>query len=1098
MNNHRLQPENIHVELPALEQLEAHGWKNIIKLEMWSQTPEQSFRTSFDEVFIQSKFVNALKHINKLADGRCYLTEAQIDDFVRGLTNHQGKSLLQINEIITKQFLQQYPTIDCELTGEKGKPVKFIDFENIDNNDFTAITQFRVNVPGGTCIFPDITLFVNGLPLVVIECKHAKSIDSDPVLTGIEDLRMYQEIGTDYNKSIKRGNQKLFWFNQLLVSCSQDGAQYGTIGAAEEHYLDWKTIHPLNVKDSYKKGSQQNGREQLFQGLLSPNNLLDVIYHYALFMDVETASGGKVRVKVAPRYQQFRAVSKAIERLKQQKTKEKRGGVVWHTQGSGKSLTMVYLVKKLRSDDILKRLKVVMVTDRIDLNDQLNATAWLTGETVDEVKKVSELTEKLGNTTNNVVMAMIQKFQNKDDVEESEEDENEGESETDTSFPEINNSPDLLVLVDEAHRTHNSSLGVRLNCAFPAATKIAFTGTPLITERHKKKTIETFGDYIDTYKFNEAIRDGATLSILYEGKTVKKQGLNSEGFESEFEDMFSDKTPEEIERIKKKYGTTGDILESEKRIKLIATDLVQHYVENILPNGFKAQVVTSSRIAAHRYVSAINEAVQEYLTKNANNASLSPLTIERLKIAKAALVVSGKGQEKKDRAKELSQLEKQRIEKENELIEKSRTESKKINAVDNFKAAFNPEKPETGICFLVVKDMLLTGFDAPIEQVMYVDKKMVEHNLLQAIARVNRKSKGKTRGYVVDYYGIVNNLNAALAIYANEDKKDVTSAFVSRHEEIPVLEQRYQAVVQVFSDKKIKLMPEYVNAKLKDAAQIRQVHNDCIDLLKEPEIRGRFEVRYRQFLESLDILMPDRACAPYLKPMNIFGQILVDSKRIYERKGQSAINGAGEKVRYLINKYFEAEGVGTTIAPVEITDTEKFQKEVAGAGRPQTQAAAMQHAITVHILKNISQDPARYETLSKKLNEIIERLKDNWAQQILEFQKLIKEINEGRTDVVLDPVKDRFLDLFKKRIQDKLGKYDESKSDEYIALVDRIVETLKNEITRIHDFWGPAHIGARNKLEAEIQDLFLEHEEIYAIKDFMAQEFMKLAKEVLK
>lgn len=1095
MGNQKLQQEYIFVEHPTLVQLKKQGWTTL-ELEMFGQDPKDSYRTSFDEIVIKSELIAAIKDINKDEKGRCFITDDQLDDLIQPLLNPEKKSLLAVNEQITKTFIQSYPTIDkSEINNQEGRPVKLIDFENVKKNRFLAISQYQVRTSDGHFIFPDITLFVNGIPLAVIECKHAKSIDSDPIYTGIEDLRMYQEIGENLDESIKRGNEKLFWYNQILISCDKDSAQYGTIGAFAEHFNEWKTIHPEETP--YKTSDKQTLREQLIQGMLTPKNFLDIIYHFNIFMDIELTSGDTLRVKSLCRYQQFRAVSKAIDRLKTKKHKEDRGGIIWHTQGSGKSLTMVFLVKKIRSESDLKKLKVVMVTDRKDLDRQLGETAALTGEKPVLVNKVSEISEKLGNDTNNIVMAMIQKFLDKDSEEEDDDVSDYEENDEKEDYPVINESEDVLILVDEAHRTHNSSLGVRLNCAFPNAVKIAFTGTPLITERHKKKTVDTFGDYIDKYKFNEAIDDGATLAILYEGKTVKGQRINREGFDEEFEDMFAAKSPEEIDRIKKKYGTTGDILESEKRIKLISKSIVAHYVQNILPNGFKAQVVASSRMAAYRYSLALNEELQNYLKEHESDEDLSPKTKERLKIAKTILVVSGKGQEAEKRFQKLSPTDKTRINKENDLIESVRKESQKISLKTSFKKGFDPNKPETGICFLCVKDMLLTGFDAPIEQVMYIDKKMVEHNLLQAIARVNRKNKGKTRGYVVDYYGVVNHLHEALKIYADDDRKDVTKTFVDRTDEIPILARRYQAIITIFNEGKIKDFQDYVEGKVKDADNIKKIHDACTDYLRSPDTRGKFEIAYREFLESLDILMPDRACAPYLKPATKIGQILVDAKRIYERKTLTAITGAGEKIKHLINKYFEAEGVGTVIEPFEITEKDKFKDEVKKAGNPRTQATAMKNALDLFIQKNMSKDPARFEKLSQKLQEILKRLEENWEEQVKEFENLMDEMTKDRTSTILDPTKDRFLDLFMKRVEENIAKDEQQKFEKYVSIIDVAVDLISKEVKRIKDFWGPAHSGTRTELEAKIQDLFLEEcPEIFEHKEKITKELLQLAKEV--
>lgn len=1094
MSNQENQPEYIYVERPTLVQLEEQGWK-ILELEMFGQKPKESYRESFDEIVIKSELETAIKEINKDETGKCFVTDEQIESLIHELTSPERKSLLALNEEITKNFIQSYPTIGkSDLNIEEGRPVKLIDYENWKNNRFLAISQYQIKSPNGN-IFPDITLFVNGIPLCVIECKHAKGVDSDPIYTGIEDLRMYQGIGTNLDESIKTSNERLFWYNQILVSCSQDSAFYGTIGSMAEHFNEWKTIHPdLNP---YKIGKSQNRREELIQGMFTPKNFLDIIYHFNLFMDIETADGGNVRVKTLCRYQQFRAVSKAVDRLDSDKPKEERSGVIWHTQGSGKSLTMVFLVKKLRSHEKLKKLKVVMVTDRRDLDGQLGKTAVLTGEKPVLVKKISEIPEKLGNTTNNIVMTTIQKFLGRDDDVDDEDEVLEEENEVE-EYPEINDSPNVLIVVDEAHRTHNSSLGVRLNAAFPNAVKIAFTGTPLISDKHKKKTLQTFGngnDYIDKYKFGEAIEDGATLAILYEGKTVKKGQINRDEFEDEFEEMFSDKTPEELKRIKKKYGTEGDVLEAESRIKAISKSIVKHYVENILPNGFKAQVVASSRIAAYRYSICINEEIKKYLSDHKNDEEMSEKTKDRLGIAKAILVVSSRGKPTKtqEQGKPLSKEQKEKQEKEDKLIEGSKS---KLSVVDQtFKKAFNLEKPDTGVCFLCVKDMLLTGFDAPIEQVMYIDKRMVEHNLLQAIARVNRKSKGKSRGFIVDYIGITDYLLDALKIYSEEDVKDIKKTFINKEEEIPTLEARYRAIIQIFDKSSTNKFKEFLENKIKDPDEVNEINTICLDHLHEPDTRGKFELAYKSFLESLDILMPDKVCAPYLRPAGRIGQLLVDAKRMYERRNPTTVMGAGEKVKNLINKFYKAEGVDDVIPPVEITDKEKFKNETNSTGSKRSRAKAKVGGLRKHFKDNFSKDPSRYKRLSEKLDEILKKYEDNWDEQIALLNDLIDEVDSGRKDVVLDPIKDRFLDLFNDRVKELMTEKEPRSS--YVNFVNTVVEHIKSRTNEIKDFWNPTHIQNQNALESEIQDLFLDLcPELFDQKEQATKELLKLAREL--
>jgi len=283
------------------------------------------------------------------------------------------------------------------------------------------------------------------------------------------------------------------------------------------------------------------------------------------------------------------------------------------------------------------------------------------------------------------------------------------------TFGVVNPSERILLMIDEAHRTQGSDLGENLFEVFPNAARIAFTGTPLITDQHgSKRTVKRFGEYIDTYKLMDAVHDGATLQILYEGRTADSALMDKHGFDTKFEDLFGNRSEEELAAIKKKYGASGDILEAEQRIAAISRDLVAHYIDNILPDGFKAQVVCHSKLAAIRYQRAIREALAERLDREKLQPVPDLSLIRRIAFLKAVVVISS------DSTNELA------------AITEARKEAKRWNAVENFCKPFDfddPDKELSGIAFLIVCDMLLTGFDAPVEQVMYIDKRLREHNL---------------------------------------------------------------------------------------------------------------------------------------------------------------------------------------------------------------------------------------------------------------------------------------------------------------------------------------------------------------------------------
>jgi type I restriction enzyme R subunit len=568
------------------------------------------------------------------------------------------------------------------------------------------------------------------------------------------------------------------------------------------------------------------------------------------------------RIKVVCRYQQYRAARKIMERLRTGKTPEERSGVVWHTQGSGKSLTMAFVSRMIRASTDLQDFKIVMVNDRVDLEEQLSGTAKLIAGKVNVIESTAQLRRRLGTAASDVNLVMVHKFAERaEDLPESIAAALRGRRPpSGKTFGVVNQSDRILLMVDEAHRTQGSDLGENLFEAFPNATRIAFTGTPLITEQHgAKRTVKRFGEYIDTYKLMDAVRDGTTLQILYEGRTADTALRDKHDFDTKFEDLFKDRTEEELEAIKRKYGASGDILEAENRIAAIAKDLVDHYVDNILPEGFKAQVVCHSKLAAIRYRKAIRAALRARIERERAKAKPDADLIRRIEFLKAVVVVSA------DATNEPA------------AITAARKEARQCDAVKNFCKPFKMDDPDgtlTGIAFLIVCDMLLTGFDAKVEQVMYIDKKLQEHNLLQAIARVNRVASGKDRGFIVDYIGLANHLAYALSIYAQEDAEDIQAGFKNVLSELPILEERYQRLLHHFRSAGVTEIEAFVKDTLPDArAEVAVIHA-AVGTLKDIKLRADFEVFFKKFLQSLNLILPNPAGHAYRGAARRFGYLL--------------------------------------------------------------------------------------------------------------------------------------------------------------------------------------------------------------------------------
>src|SRR5690625_313057 len=956
----RSDPEYIHVEAPLLAQLRSMGWTCI---EGSEHDPAVTGRTRFTEVLLRDRLRQAIRRINVDGDGAEWLDDARITHAMNAVEGVTAPRRLEANEQATELIRQGTGVEGIEgRDGGREQVVRLIAFERPERNDFLAINQFRVDRAGAHGYsLPDIVLFVNGIPLVVVECKSPYI--TNPIGDAVEDLLKYSNQREWVTEP--EGAERLFHYNQLMIGTSFDAAVVGTVGARGEHYVPWKDPYPLTVKELARElGVDEPSPQQiLVAGILHPERLLDLVRHFVLF----TTISGR-RVKIAARYQQSRAVNKAIERLQNGKTRredgehDRRGGIIWHTQGSGKSLTMVFLVRKMRSLPELRRFKVVVVTDRRDLEQQLSETATLTGETVLRARNVRRLKTQLRRTSPDLVFAMIQKYQEADEEQQARifqlsgpasiaadppgifpikagNGRKSGRSEDDP-FPELNASDDILVIVDEAHRSHASALHANLMKALPNCAKIGFTGTPIIMGE-KKRTHEIFGPFIDTYRIEEAEADGVTVPIYYEGRTADAGIDDGKNLDTLFEDLFSDRTEDELEEIRRKYATKGHILEAEKLIEAKAEDMFRHYVSKILPEGFKAQVVGFSRRASIRYRDALEAACKtlverlDQLTPETLNRPIDDLSEEQQFLVRAhrhldtlrslefAAVISGTKEDPAD-------------------WDRWSDAATTKTHIEQFKKDLVNDDPlqADGLAFLCVRTMLLTGFDAPVEQVLYIDRPIREHELLQAIARVNRTAPGKEAGYVVDYVGIAENLKEALAAYSSDDIK---GALTSLKDELPRLRDRHARTIAVFHSRGIESIDD-VEA--------------CVRLLKDVKVRAEFLVRMKEFLDSLNRVLPRPEALPYVRDARRLGRIQIGARNRY-RDEQLDIRFARHKVRALIDEHLMAEGIDSKIPPTPLLSSE-FEKELRRHTSRQTQASEMEHALRHHISKHRNEDPVYY------------------------------------------------------------------------------------------------------------------------------------------
>ncbi|AIU67632.1 type I restriction endonuclease subunit R [Vibrio coralliilyticus] len=1019
------------VEAPAIAQLVKLGWTYVQGKSLSPEHVNQE-RTYLRDVILVKRLEVAIKRINP------WISEENLRKVSREVTHPNFAALMEYNHAFY-QTMVNYLSVEQDLgKGRKGQTVKLIDFDTLSNNEFLVTNQFKVE--GAQNIIPDIICFVNGIPLAVIECKSPYI--SDPMSHGIEQLRRYANLR---EQESEEGAAKLFWYNQLMVSTCRDQARVGTISSSSQHYGDWKDAYPYsdeelaqqslhdNVvtfrstvdvqlpddvvgdnseaesqveflqaaeeKATYEVLTRVTAQQRLLAGMFSLDNFLDILQNFIIY---ET-DDGKIIKKVA-RYQQYRAVNKVIQRLKTGKDRREKSGVVWHTQGSGKSLTMVMLAVKMRRDPELQQYKLVFITDRTQLDEQLSNTFRdAQGETVYNAGSVNELKELLKKDSSDLVTAMVQKFSDLEKEQEKQPKAAEG-------FKDLNPSEKIIVLADEAHRTQFGGLAMTINAALPNAPKVGFTGTPLLKTQ---KMGQAFGGYIDEYKINQAVEDGATVRLLYEGREVKSE-VAGESLDKLFEEYFGEYTEEEQREIKKKYGVERAVREAPARIRWVCLDLLKHYKEHIRPDGFKAMIVVGSRHAA----------------------AVFKKTLDELGAPPSEVIISGDHNDKQYIAKYTDKAHQKKV-------------------ISNFKKPFGMDKAGTeekdkkfdNTAFLIVKDMLLTGFDAPIAQVMYIDRKLQDHTLMQAIARVNRTYKGKTCGYIVDYYGLATHLTEALDLFSSED---VEGTYQSLKDEVPKLKAKHTRAMSFFKHIDSDDIDEYVIA------------------LKDETTRAQFDVAFKLFAKQLNVILPDASAAPFIPDMKLLGKVHNASRTMYRDAGLD-MREIGEKVRQLVDEHILSTGVDPKIPPVDLLAA-NFKDTIKPNKSDESKASEIESAIKHHITINLDDDPEYYRSLSLRLRDIIEKTSGQWALQLELLLAMTDDIGsahqQAAQDVGLNETEFSFYNILVAEVTNANdGDVIDESVHEAIKDTTQTLVAMLNEATEMIDFFAKQDEVKRMKKE---------------------------------
>ena len=943
----------------------------------------------------------------------------------------------------------------------KSFTINYIDWNNIENNVFHVAEEFEVNRTSSDKKYrPDIVLFVNGIPLCIIECKRP-DIKEPLEEAKSQHLRNQQEDGIPH----------LYKYSQILLALTSNKVQYATTGTPRKFWATWKeqklketdlqelVNKPLSDEqkdklfaDRFKyvrkyfdnieaEGRLVTEQDKLLYSLCQPQRLLELMYKYIVY---------DAGIKKIARYQQYFAIQDTLERIKIIRHERRQGGVIWHTQGSGKSLTMVMLAKAISLEPEIVNPKIVIVTDRIDLDKQISDTFKSCGKVVKKATSGEDLGNIIADNKETIITTVINKFQaalRKKKV--------------------IDNSKNVFVLVDESHRSQYGSANALMQKVFPNACYIGFTGTPLM--KKEKSTAVKFGGIIGTpYTINQAVEDEAVLPLYYESR-LAVQNVTQNSIDKYFDIISRDLTDKQKADLKKKFSTRRILNEAEQKIANVALDISQHFEHKYKGTGFKGQLTVPSKAIALKYKKYLDE--------------LGMVTSEV--VISAPDTREGNDDIYEENSSEVNQFWKR-------MMDRFGNESEyNAQIINQFKNAPEPE-------LLIVVDKLLTGFDAPKNSVLYIARSLKEHGLLQAIARVNRLEEGKDYGEIIDYYGLLTELDEALLTYSNIgdfDEEDIQDALVSAQEEIKKLPQLHSDLWEIF------------NGINKYDIEAYEQH------LKYEDDRDKFYDKLSQYSKVLQLALgnfkflektPEKKIVTYKNDIKFFLNLRVSLKSRYaesiDRKEYEA------KIQKLIDTYVTSDEIIQVTEPVDIFDTEKFKAEVEKKVSTRSKADTIAYRISRSISEKWDDDPIFYKKLSELLKEAIAK----YSKQIMDEAEKLKNDNAylNRVTEILTMARTRTGDdipnsilnnevakAFYGVVFEKIKKYDATKDSaaELALKIDKII--LDNQYVD----WIK-NTDLQNKIINDIEDVLFEFKDTNKIDitfddiDFIIDESMKIAK----
>ncbi len=907
-----------------------------LKKQNWNYIPPNKLIRKDSNVLLSNFLISALKRLNPEIKEKPERADEVIYKLRAIILSVRSEGLIKANEEFT-----------AWLKAERSMPfgknnqhvtVRLIDFENILNNEFIVTTEFSVKYKETRRA--DIVLFVNGIPLVVGECKT-------PVRSAISWLDAAIQINEDYELNIPN----LFVPNVFSFGTEGKTYRYAAIRTPVEYWIPWREF-------DNEKPSQLEAIEYAITEMCKPSIILDILQNFMLF----STSKKYRKIKVICRAQQFEAANKIVNRVCEGYPKK---GLIWHFQGSGKSLLMVFAAQKLRMLPKLKNPTIIIVIDRIDLESQISATFNATDipNTVLAYSK-QELINLLRQDIRKIIITTIYKFAESEEV--------------------LNERENIIVMVDEAHRTQEGDLGMKMRKSLPNAFFFGLTGTPI--NRLYTNTFVNFGaeedkkNYLSRYSFEESIRDGATLPLHFEPRLVEMH-VDQEAIDEEVAKITDYISEDDAAELTQRAGRMAIFVQNADRINKVTKDVVEHYKANVEPNGFKAMLVSYNREGCVMYKKALDKLLRE---------------------EESDIVMTTNRQDPQEWKQKWS-----------------RKKDKEGKVLDKFR---DPEDP---LKIIIVTSKLLTGFDAPILQTMYMDKILKDHTLIQAVCRTNRPLKNKTHGLIVDYIGIFDNVAKTLTYDEENIRRSV---------------ENISAVKDQFDDA-IKKCLEY----FKDVDRTISGYEGLIaaqECLPDNEIRDKFAEDFSLLSKLWEIISPNPMLLPYKNDYRWLAQVY-ESVQPPSGNGRLIWRALGQKTIDIINEHIHVEAIRDDLDQI-VLDDELIKDYIKNHKKTYK-------VIEVKLITRLRKhrNKPKFIELGKKLEELKERYEQgfyNSLEYLKELLKLAKEVLEAEREA--EPEDER-----KKAKAALTELFHETKSEFAPKMIERIVNDI-DEIVRIVRFEG--------------------------------------------